>query len=503
MLHDASVFLSAFDDLPQSSPPIDRAIDVGVNLACAALPADLPSSSRPSASIFLDLPADLPPRSLGVNADCGNLPDQAPGCRPAACKPVKKDAVKRGDAVTRTWTRRSKALMKYVQATRREIASKRREINRDGTLLKKFCGLADAWDATHPLRHGNHVRRDDGKKKGFKDKGKKKSVHPRQYTIPGVIKVGFQTVGKSPVMKTGMDGTVHQGGMASVTASICAMLQDRQLKKKLSGDIKGLVIARHHDGTPINVAFGVLQDLLLPCARYAHRSQDGSWHLLPWSEIRKFTKIALRSGVIELFAQQVECKYNDGDGYHCRHKAIATPLFLQAGNASTIHTALDRAFTAFSIDSLKVIADQNKFILVHEVPDNIAYNKRHMGYYAIMDLPKNIFYFPYGCRAHVISRMGTTAFDEDTLTGEVYNMEFIANVNSYHNRLLATAWELLDDIVILPRSSLDPVQLQRYNEHAVDVVKHTYSRGFSFVRARLGEDQGRGEADREESTDLN
>ena len=168
--------------------------------------------------------------------------------------------------------------------------------------------------------------------------------------------------------------------MASVTASIGIQLQDRRVRRRLEGDgIRGLVVSRYHDATSIKVQIAALQDVLLPCARYAHKDNDGSWRLLPWSEFRHYTKTAPRNGVVELFAIHYSAAWEDTEGRRYKHKLMAPPMLLQAGNASNIHSALDVAVPALSINSLKEIADKNGGILIHETPDNIAYSKRHMG----------------------------------------------------------------------------------------------------------------------------
>ena len=99
---------------------------------------------------------------------------------------------------------------------------------------------------------------------------------------------------------------------------------------------------------------------------------------------------------------------------------------------------------------------------------------------------------------HMITRMGAVLLDYDVLTCDVYNMQFICSVASYHNRLLMVAWKMIDDELLV----IDGTDLafdQRLDDYRKDVIKHTYSRGFSFVRARLGEDEGRGETTRAES----
>ena len=116
----------------------------------------------------------------------------------------------------------------------------------------------------------------------------------------------------------------------------------------------------------------------------------------------------------------------------------------------------------------------------------------------MVKMSRNMFYTPGGCTAHGIVRIGQLVFREDELTGKVYNMEFVCNVTQYHNRLLSTAWDMIDEELVIIDGSELPVD-GRMEEYRQDVLRHTYSRGFVFVRARLNEDDGKGEAARAES----
>ena len=184
--------------------------------------------------------------------------------------------------------------------------------------------------------------------------------------------------------------------MVSVTASLTSELQDNRLDANLSSATRGVVYARHHDGTPYTLAFGKLQDILLPAARYAVKGPDGQWKLVPWSELQLHTRLAPRKGVLELFAQVNRIAWDDNIGQHFQHKVITQPRYLERGNASTIHNAIDTASPHLSLARLKEVANRSRFLLLHEVPDNVSYNKRHMGYVAQEELPLNIWFYPGG-----------------------------------------------------------------------------------------------------------
>ena len=102
-----------------------------------------------------------------------------------------------------------------------------------------------------------------------------------------------------------------------------------------------------------------------------------------------------------------------------------------------------------------------------------------------------MYYVPGGCKAHLFSRIVSVSWNEDTLTGETYNLQFICDVTSYHNRLLGTAWEMIQEETVIIDGSLTPEDVE-LDEYRRDVLKHTYSRGSTFTRARLAEDVGIG-----------
>ena len=64
--------------------------------------------------------------------------------------------------------RRSKLWMKCIQARRSLCAKRKKDDAETKTTKTKFTGLANAWEATHPLRVGNQVNRNlkDSKKTG-------------------------------------------------------------------------------------------------------------------------------------------------------------------------------------------------------------------------------------------------------------------------------------------------------------------------------------------------
>ena len=377
----ANAFASAFDLLPCSRARCEVENADEAILAWAPAPA-----------IGATLPACLPPREKHPQA---KLPDGLPG-KAGVGASVKLEKLERSNQTGCTWTRRTMNLMRFIQSQRKLCARRRKETREQASVREDYKNLSSAWDSAHPLRVGGLV-----KKK--KEEKQEMWQHANQYTVAGVIKLGYSGHGKSSLQREGIDGSTKQASCTAVTASIAAELQDRQLGLRLQKKCRGFVLSKHHDGTPIEVAFGSLQDLLLPCARFAHKGPDGLWKMLPWSEYCQVTKqrIAPRKGVVEVFAQLYRCAWMDENNVQYRYKVLAPPMFLQVGNASTVHGATDHSFKNFSIDRLKELADRNRFMMIHEAPDNVAYNRRHEGYTAIVRLPINIWYSPGGCVAHL------------------------------------------------------------------------------------------------------
>ena len=101
----------------------------------------------------------------------------------------------------------------------------------------------------------------------------------------------------------------------------------------------------------------------------------------------------------------------------------------------------------------------------------------------------------------MLSRMGYVLLDQDSLTGNVYNMQFCSSVTTYHNRLLAVAWMMIQAETFIIDGTFMPID-DREELHRREVLSHTLSRGFQFVRARLGETDGRGEDMQEQSMDM-
>jgi hypothetical protein len=378
--------------------------------------------------------------------------------------------------------------MKYVQACRREKASKRRELKLRTEGDKNYDRLANAWDEVHPLRNGTLAKRFNKQAKDW--------LHANQYTVPGVIRFAFGGVGQSVKHRMGLDGTTHMCGIMSVTASCGTILLNDRLSVEISKPrVRGFVLGRHHDATPIRLTFGALQELLLPYARFASKQSDGSWKMIPWSELRRSTNRAPKHGTVELFAMTLHAAWDDAAGHHHYHDIPTAPKIITVGNASTVYTAVvkNKSLPALSEASLAQVANENRFILIHEVPDNIQYNVRHLAFFATF-LPYNIYAYLGGCMGHRFSRMGEVMFQQDRLTGEIYNCAFICDITQYSNTLLHTAWTMLEEeLQIIDGPFMPPDQAM--GEFRKDVVSRTFSRGQSFVRSRLGEDLGgKGEA---------
>ena len=91
-----------------------------------------------------------------------------------------------------------------------------------------------------------------------------------------------------------------------------------------------------------------------------------------------------------------------------------------------------------------------------------------------------------------MTRAGTNLFGGDRLSCQTFNLQFCCDIPTYQNKLLAVAWEMLQEElnIIEDGEGLIP---DIFAGTRKDIARHTFSRGNSFIRARVGEEDGRGE----------
>ena len=102
-------------------------------------------------------------------------------------------------------------------------------------------------------------------------------LHPNQWSFGGVLLNAWQQIGKSKVLRAGIDGIHRALGVLVTVASALNECQNMFIEDEVD-DIRRrgspFVLTRHYDCTPIRVLFGSLQDEVMPYARYAHFDED-------------------------------------------------------------------------------------------------------------------------------------------------------------------------------------------------------------------------------------
>ena len=117
-------------------------------------------------------------------------------------------------------------------------------------------------------------------------------LHPNQWTTEGMLRMGYQQVGKSKAFRDDVGDSTHRLDAVVATSHINTVAQDAAVATILQRDHTGIFINRHHDATPHMLSFGFMQEQLYPHAKYQEWKQDPGalhqqecevyLHLLPW-----------------------------------------------------------------------------------------------------------------------------------------------------------------------------------------------------------------------------
>ena len=133
-----------------------------------------------------------------------------------------------------------------------------------------FAALATAWDRMHGLRVGDRVCLD----------GKVAAGHLRRWKIDGMLRLGFQGVGKHAVgFADSVGASTHNLDAVIATSMLCDKAQKaafhRMLDEALERDPRiGLCIIWGHDATPWVCHFGQLQEQCYQFARYLCKDES-------------------------------------------------------------------------------------------------------------------------------------------------------------------------------------------------------------------------------------
>ena len=205
------------------------------------------------------------------------------------------------------------------------------------------------------------------------------------------------------------------------------------------------------------------------------------------------------------FGQTARISSSTNEGRSVRDIVIA-PRFLKNSTTASIHNAVEHALPMFSISMLKLLSKTLKYIIYHDVPDNISSNKRRQKYVSVeLKDTKNILYFPARCLAHLLGRVNTIMFDVDHTVGDIYAEHYVAQIPAHQNRLQKTLMAMLEEEFI----SLDPdgFPVQEANlKHTRRIIDRTLGRGMKFIRGRIEEylsslSNAKGASDRKQKDD--
>jgi hypothetical protein len=133
------------------------------------------------------------------------------------------------------------------------------------------------------------------------------------------------------------------------------------------------VVTKHYDFTPARLAFGSMQDELMPWARY-FKHNGRKWVVVPFEEMHAKYKGHLRYGTLELFAQCNTLSFPWGHSGILNRQIILPPLIGQRANASCTFRAIEDSCPELSVASLLVLARLLPWIIYVDGPDNASAN---------------------------------------------------------------------------------------------------------------------------------
>jgi hypothetical protein len=86
--------------------------------------------------------------------------------------------------------------------------------------------------------------------------------------------------------------------------------------------------------------------------------------------------------------------------------------------------SFEKAIPPLSIPYLNKIAANQKWVLLHETPDNVSANglKRKN---TAKEISSNILYPHGGCCAHALTRVTTVTLKEDETIGDIYTTHYV------------------------------------------------------------------------------
>ena len=227
-----------------------------------------------------------------------------------------------------------------------------------------------------------------------------------QWTLSGWMRVAWSQIGSHAASQRGtlsLNSTRRGFQALWSMACACRRMFGNLCTKALAevpSKTTSIVIAKHHDATPVTLAFGALTEEVYPHAKYVIKETQGQkkWTLVDFSTYAsKHPGSRPERGVLQLFAQTCSLFWLEPQG--CEEKLVCKeiydmPKILERGNASTIFNAVEGIAAPLPMPSIKSLALDLEFLLVSEVPDNCSANvlKKAQTILEYQDI-SNLFYF--------------------------------------------------------------------------------------------------------------
>ena len=339
--------------------------------------------------------------------------------------------------------------------------------------------LGKAWDRTVGISAGDSLSRQflipESKAAG----GKR---HKNSWNFCGMAREAYCQVGAGGARRRGdISHTARELDLLCAFARATHLAQAKAIQSQivqpvLDSRINGLFLALHHDGTPVLMFFGALQEYLVPHARYLLKA-EGKWISVPYSEYIKLQGRSARTtaGVLDVFAYKAEVHWDGGS--ESRHINVG-PVILLQGNASTCYAAVNGIVEGLDMATIHRLCAVTKFMLIGEKPDAVKYVRRMMMFKATV-LPLNCSYIPQTCAVHRIHRILALALREDHC-GDTYSIGFVSK-NLHKKEDIKQSMEKLvrDELIVIHAPPH-----QHNIDHTTSVLEHTISREEGYVRGR-------------------
>lgn len=223
--------------------------------------------------------------------------------------------------------------MDYVRACKRT----RRAERGNEELRASSSALEAAWNSQR-LRSGDFVGAAEEEQSG---------MQVNQYTPGGVLRQAWLQLGKNRTLREGLDG---QARSLDILACVSAAMRLEQVDfarhqlDHIVAERSCPVIAKFYDCTPMRIAFGKLQQQLVPHARFPVKI-DQQWKSVTLdvflSKSPGRQRSTLRYGVMELLAQGVTCHYITKDDMFAGFRLFCRPRILQGATGSCIYSATE------------------------------------------------------------------------------------------------------------------------------------------------------------------